>query len=315
MYYVGIDMGGMSIKAGICDSEGKLYMKRSVPTRGDAGADAIIHDMVDNYRALVKEFGISEDDVEYVGIASPGSVDLEKGEIVYANNLPFLHYPIVQKFMEFSGGKKVFIENDANAAAKGEAVCGAAKGCSEAVFITLGTGVGGGIIINRKIYSGFNYAGAEIGHMVIEHKGKQCTCGRRGCFEAYSSATALIKATQEKMLQHKDSALWKFAPGLEDVNGKTAFDAAKMGDKAASEVIDEFIRYFACGIVNIINLFQPEVLCIGGGLSNEGDALFVPLMEIVGQEQYSRHSDKKTEIRIASLGNNAGMIGAAMLGI
>ena len=314
MYYVGIDMGGMSIKIGICDSEGNLFMKRSIPTRCQAGADAIVHDMVDGYKALVKEFGISEDEVEYVGIASPGSVELEKGEIVYANNLPFLHYPIVEKFMEFSGGKKVFIENDANAAAKGEAVCGAAKGCSEAVFITLGTGVGGGIIINKKIYSGFNYAGAEIGHMVIQHQGKKCTCGRKGCFEAYSSATALIKSTREKMLEHKDSALWRFASTLEDVNGKTAFDAAKAGDKAGSEVVDEFIKYLACGIVNIINLFQPEVLCIGGGLSNEGDSLFKPLMKIVAEEQYSRHNDKKTEIRIATLGNNAGMIGAAMLG-
>ncbi|MGN1120994.1 MAG: ROK family protein, partial [Eubacteriales bacterium] len=207
------------------------------------------------------------------------------------------------------------IENDANAAAKGEAACGAAKGYANSVRSTLGTGLGGGIIIDGKVYSGFNYAGAELGHTVIEVGGLPCSCGRKGCWEAYSSATGLINMTKAKLAETKDTVMHEMVEKEGKVSGRTAFDAMRKGDKAAKEVVDKYIYYLAMGITNIINIFQPEVLVIGGGICNEKHYLTDPLMDIVNTEQYSRNSEKKTQIRIAELGNDAGIIGAAMLGL
>ena len=266
-------------------------------------------------RKLIDEQGITVDDVEYAGVATPGTADHDNGIVVYANNLRFLNYPLADKLKEFLGVKKVLIENDANAAAKGEAACGAAKGYANSVMITLGTGLGGGIIIDNKIYSGFNYAGAELGHMVIEVDGLPCSCGRKGCWEAYSSATGLINMTKVKLAETKDTIMHEMVAHDGKVSGRTAFDAMRKGDKAAKEVVDKYIYYLAMGIVNIINIFQPEVLVIGGGICNEKHYLTDPLMDVVDKEQYSRNSTKKTEIRIATLGNDAGIIGAAMLGM
>jgi glucokinase len=179
-------------------------------------------------------------------------------------------------------------------------------------MITLGTGVGGGFVIDGKVFSGFNYTGGEFGHMVIEYNGRQCNCGRKGCWEAYSSATALISDTKKAMEAHPDSLLHKVAE-KEGVNGKTAFAAARMGDKAAQAVVDDYIGHLACGIVNIINMLQPSILCIGGGISNEGDGLIVPLKKRVEEEIFTQSSGPSTEIRIAKLGNDAGLIGAANL--
>ncbi len=315
MYYLGIDLGGTSIKVGVCNDNGEILYKESCPTITTEDGDRIIADMAALCKRVIKKSGLETDDIEYAGVASPGTADSEQGVIVYACTLPFLNYPIAEKLSLLTGIKKVFVENDANAAAKGEATIGAAKGCTHSVMITLGTGVGGGIIIDNKVYSGFNFAGAELGHIVIVHGGKECTCGRNGCWEAYASATALTEQTKEKMLRHRDSAMWKLAEGnIEKVGGKTAFTAMKQGDKAAREVVDAYIGYLACGIVNIINIFQPEVLSLGGGISNERESLTEPLIKIVKKEQYSRNSPCQTVIKIAKLGNDAGIIGAAMLG-
>ena len=315
MYYIGVDLGGTNIAAGIVDEKGNLLRKASVPTGAEREADEVIKDMAGLCRKLIDEQGITVDDVEYAGVATPGTADHDNGIVVYANNLRFLNYPLADKLKEFLGVKKVLIENDANAAAKGEAACGAAKGYANSVMITLGTGLGGGIIIDNKIYSGFNYAGAELGHMVIEVDGLPCSCGRKGCWEAYSSATGLINMTKVKLAETKDTVMHEMVAHDGKVSGRTAFDAMRKGDKAAKEVVDKYIYYLAMGIVNIINIFQPEVLVIGGGICNEKHYLTDPLMDIVDKEQYSRNSTKKTEIRIATLGNDAGIIGAAMLGM
>lgn len=315
MYYLGIDLGGMSIKAGICDDNGKILVKDSCVTVRDEDGDRIINDMAELCKKVIADAGLTVDDIEYAGIASPGSADSEKGTIIYASTLPFLNYPIAAKLSERTGIKKIYIDNDANAAAKGEARYGAAKGYKDSIFITIGTGVGGGIIIDGKVYAGFNYSGAELGHIVIVKDGIECTCGRHGCLECYASASGLIMLTKEKMLKDMSSELWNECGGdINKVNGKTAFDAMKKGDAIAREVVDEYIKYLACGITNFINIFQPEVLSIGGGISKEGETLLAPLREIVEREQYSRHSDKKTIIKIAALGNDAGIIGAASLG-
>ena len=315
MYYIGVDLGGTNIAAGIVDEKGNLLRKASIPTGAEREADEVIKDMAGLCKKLIDEQGITVDDVEYAGVATPGTADHDNGLVVYANNLRFLNYPLADKLKEFLGVKKVLIENDANAAAKGEAACGAAKGYANSVMITLGTGLGGGIIIDNKIYSGFNYAGAELGHMVIEVDGLPCSCGRKGCWEAYSSATGLINMTKVKLAETKDTIMHEMVAHDGKVSGRTAFDAMRKGDKAAEEVVDKYIYYLAMGIVNIINIFQPEVLVIGGGICNEKHYLTDPLMDIVDKEQYSRNSTKKTEIRIATLGNDAGIIGAAMLGM
>ncbi len=315
MYYLGIDLGGTNIAAGVVDEDNNIVVKGSVPTNAQRPPEEIVADMAKLCLDLLAEANIPVSEVAYAGIAAPGSVDPETGRVVYANNLPFLDFPIADLLRKDLHVEKVYLENDANAAAYGEAIAGAARGTRYAVMITLGTGLGGGIVINGKVYSGFNYAGAELGHMVIEYNGKSCTCGRKGCWESYSSATGLIRMTKEKMAETRDTIMWDMTEGsLDNVSGKTAFAAMKQGDKAASEVVDLYISYLACGITNIINIFQPEVLCIGGGVCREGDYLIKPLLEKVGREQYTRNAEKQTEIKIAELGNDAGIIGAAALG-
>lgn len=239
---------------------------------------------------------------------------VESGIIEYSNNLGFENVPMSEYIRKYIN-KPVFIENDANAAAYGEFVAGAAKGTTHAVCITLGTGVGGGIIIDKKIYTGFNFAGAEIGHTVLEVDGPPCTCGRKGCFEVFSSATGLIRMTNEAMDKNKASLMWKlYSEKGSKVSARTSFDAMRMGDKVATEVVNKYIKYLASGITNIINTFQPDILCIGGGVCNEGDYLLTPIKELVKNEVYTRNSSKNTEIVIAKLGNDAGIIGAAFLG-
>lgn len=315
MYYLGIDLGGMSIKAGVCNEDGVILHKDSCVTVRDEDGDRIIRDMASLCLKVIADTGITVDDIAYAGVASPGSADSERGVIIYAATLPFLNCPIAARLSELTGIKKIYIDNDANAAAKGEATFGAAKGYRDSLFITIGTGVGGGIIIDGRIYSGFNFSGAELGHTVIVKDGDECPCGRRGCLEAYASASGLIKLTKKRMNADKNTAMWALCGGdISKVNGKTAFDAKRAGDTAGAEVVTEYIEYLACGIVNFINIFQPEVLSIGGGISKEGEELLAPLREIVEREQYSRHSDKKTVIKIAELGNDAGIIGAASLG-
>ena len=211
-------------------------------------------------------------------------------------------------------GKQVYVENDANAAAFGEVLAGAGKGCRDVVVVTLGTGVGGGIIIDGRIYTGFNYCGAELGHTVVHYGGRPCNCGRKGCFEAYSSATALINMTKEAMEADKSSKMWEICSGdINNVDGKTAFDGWRAGDKSASGVVDMYISYLGCGLTNIVNTFQPEILLIGGGICKEGDNLTKPLEKIIAEDSYCVDPKRSTKLGICQLGNDAGIIGAAFL--
>ena len=315
MYRLGIDLGGTNIVAGVVDEEYKIIAKASCKTNVPRPESDICDSMADVAVKACEKAGISMDDVESIGIGVPGAVNPRTGVIEYSANLFFHNWEVV-KMMNERLGKKVLIENDANAAALGEYLAGAAKGAQNAIAITLGTGVGGGIIINGKIYSGSNFAGAELGHMVIVKDGKECGCGRKGCWEAYSSATGLINMTKAKILSEKldYSYMLKLADGdINKVNGKTAFDAAASGDADAQEVLDEYFGYLATGLVNIINIFQPDVLCIGGGISNQGENLLRPLRKIIEEERYTKHNDKQTVLCTCSLANDAGIIGAAFL--
>lgn len=311
-YYVGIDLGGTNIVAGVVDENYKIVAKASTKTNCPRPEKEIADDMAKMALQAVENAGLTIEQIEWVGIGTPGIANSATGIIEYSNNLGFKNTPMV-KYIRETIDKPVFIENDANAAAYGEFVAGAAKGAKNAVCITLGTGVGGGIIVDGKIYAGSNFAGAEIGHTVIEVDGAQCSCGRKGCFEAYSSATGLIRMTNEAIAEHPESLMAKMAEKAK-VTARTSFDAMKDGDECAKVIVDKYIKYLAAGITNTINIFQPDVLCIGGGVCNEGDALLLPMKAIVEKEVYTRDSEKNTKIVIAELGNDAGIIGAAFLG-
>ena len=312
-YYVGIDLGGTNIVAGVVDGDYNIIAKASTKTNCPRPEKEIAEDMAKMAVQAVENAKLTMDDIEWIGIGTPGIANSATGIVERANNLGFINTPLVKYVKEFIGRNDtpVYIENDANAAAYGEYVAGAAKGAKNAVCITLGTGVGAGIVIDGKIYAGSNFAGAEIGHTVIEVGGAPCTCGRKGCFEAYSSATGLIRMTKESMAENPDSIMNKMAEERGKVTARTSFDCMRAGDKYAKAVVDKYIKYLAAGITNTINTFQPDILCIGGGVCNEGEYLTKPLLE---EEDFANKSEKRTEIVIAKLGNDAGLIGAAFLG-
>lgn len=312
MYYIGVDLGGTNIAVGITNEKWEIVHKDSVKTNVE-NSEQMVKDMTDLCKKVCRDSGISLDEVKSVGIGTPGSLDSKKGIVVYANNLNMKNFPLVAEFKKHLD-KDVYISNDANVAALGEAVAGAAKGCESAVVVTLGTGVGGGIILNSKIWEGHNSVGAELGHIVIEVDGEQCSCGRKGCWEAYSSATALIRDTKRAIEKHPDSLMAKMSAKDGKVSGRTAFDAMRAGDEVAKTVVDRYIRYLAEGIANICNLIGPEIILLGGGISHEGDALIKPLKEQVYKLTYGGGLLKHADIKPAALGNDAGIIGAAALG-
>lgn len=314
MYRLGIDLGGTNIATGVVDENFKIIGSGKVKTNAPRPAEEVVDDMVKSALMAVKDANLTINDIDSIGVGTPGSVVQTTGVVAYANNLGFYNLPLAE-MLEKKLGKKVYIENDANAATYGEYIAGAGKGTENFVAITLGTGVGGGIIIGGKIYSGSNFAGGELGHTVIQMNGEACTCGRNGCFEAYASATALIRQTKQAMIKFPDSKMWEICNrDINNVNGRTAFDGARSGDEAAIGVVNDYINYLSVGIANIINTFQPDVFCVGGGISNEGEYLMAPVRKLVKGENYARNMEKNTEIKVATLGNDAGIIGAAYLG-
>lgn len=319
MYTIGIDLGGTGIKVGLCDEALNIIDKDSCPTLANRPGEEIVRDMANLAKAVIERNNLTLENIAYVGIATPGTVILKTGYVEYANNLPFKNFPMADLFKKYLPVEKVFLANDANAAALGEALAGAGRGTKNSIMVTLGTGVGGGIILDGKIFSGgLNDAAGELGHMVIHTGGRQCSCGRLGCWEAYCSATALTDITKAKIRELKTknvpSLLFDCADREGKVSARTAFNAKVRGDKYGEQIVDEYIFNLAVGITNLINAFQPEVVCIGGGVSNEKSGIAEPVAAIVNTEQYTRNSEKKCQIKIATLGNNAGIIGAAALG-
>ena len=319
MYILGIDLGGTNIAIGLCNENLEIVDKDSVPTRAEREGEEIVRDMAELCKTLVKRNGLSEKDIARVGIATPGSIDDVRGIVEYSNNIKMKDFPIVEIFKKYFPADRVYVANDANAAALAEDLAGAAKGSRVSLMITLGTGVGGGVIMDHKIYAGSaNSGGTELGHTVICARGRQCSCGRRGCFEAYASATALTQMTKEKMeelsIKGIPSALFEVAEKEGKVSARTAFDAMRLGDAHGKSLVDDYIFYLAEGVTNMINIFQPDVLTIGGGVCNEKDYLMLPLLAHVEREQYTRNNKNKTKILIAALKNDAGIIGAAGLG-
>ncbi len=310
--YLAVDLGGTNIKTGLVDNDGKILSRAQRPTGAQRHYEEIIKDIAECAIEAADGAGVSMEEIESVGIGCPGTVDNKRGIIVYANNINFKNVPLREEMQKYIN-KPVYMGNDADCAALGEYVM-MKKEMDCFLFVTLGTGVGGGIIINGKIYSGFNSAGGEIGHISMIEGGKECTCGRRGCWERYASTTALIDMTKEAIEKNPDSYLASLCGNdVSKVNGKTAFTALEEGDALGIEIINKWLTYVASGITNMINIFQPEVLCIGGAISREGDRILKPIIEYVENNRYSRNVEQ-TEIKIAEYGNDAGLLGAAFLG-
>ncbi|MBO5322358.1 MAG: ROK family protein [Clostridia bacterium] len=314
MYRLGIDLGGTNIVAGVVDENFKIIATAKRKTNCPRPAEEIVKDMAEVSLEAIAKAGLEAKDIVSAGVGSPGSINPTEGIVVYSNNLGFFNLEL-SKLLKEKTGIDFYLDNDANAAAYGELIAGAGKGVNNFVMLTLGTGVGGGVIIDGRMLTGSNYAGAELGHTVIDINGQMCSCGRQGCFEAYASATALIRQTKQAMVKYPNSIMWDIVKGdINAVNGLTAFDAMRKGDEAGKAVVDKYIYYLSVGVANMINIFQPEILCIGGGVSKEGDNIIVPLQKIVDGENYARLMEKKAVIKAAELGNDAGIIGAAYLG-
>lgn len=305
--YIGIDLGGTNIKGALVTETGEICARRTCPTLPQRGPEAV----TDSIAAMIGELSAGKS-INGVGMGCPGTVDNSLGTVVYACNLSWIHYP-VRRALEQRTGFPVRLVNDANAAALAEASVGVAKGAQSAVVVTLGTGVGGGVVLDGKLLTGFSGAASELGHMVIDAGGQPCSCGRMGCLEAYASATALIRMTRDAMARHPESALHAIAARLGGVDGRTAFAAQQAGDPAGDAVVREYIHYLSLGIGNIINIFFPEVVAISGGIANQGENLLVPLRQAVARQEYgAAYTEKHPRIVCCTLGNDAGVIGAAL---
>ena len=315
MYLVGIDLGGTNVAVGVVNEDNKIVGTASLATNSPRPAEEVADTMAEAVRLAVEDAGISLDQVSGIGVGIPGSVS-EEGIILFAPNMGFQNVPM-KALLEARLGKPTYLGNDANCAALGEQKAGCGNGVPNFIAVTLGTGVGGGIILNGQLLTGINGAAGEIGHMVVEPDGIPCQCGRKGCFEKYASATGLIAQTKEALKKDtsKTSLMWQVLKDgdPENTNGITSFKAARQGDPLALEVVDNYITYLATGVTNLINIFQPNMVCIGGGISKEGEFLLNPLREKVAAERYTRGGGLQTEIVAATLGNDAGIIGAALL--
>jgi len=311
--YIGVDLGGTNMAVGLVDEEGKILHKGEVPTGVGRPYQDILRDMAMLILKVIEEAGYKKEDIKSIGIGSPGFADKEQGKIIFANNLFWHNVPVrdeIQKYINVP----VYIDNDATVAGLAEAVAGACRGVKNSITLTLGTGVGAGIVIDGKPYSGSHGVGSELGHMIVVVDGLECTCGNRGCWERYTSATALIREGKEAAKKHPDSMINKMVDGdIEKITAKTVIDAAKEGDYAAMEIFKEYIHYLAMGIITIINSFDPDIIAIGGGVAKAGDFLLNAIKEEVAKHIFYKDVPY-AKICMAQLGNDAGIIGAAMLG-
>ena len=315
MNYIGIDIGGTNLKAGLVDEDGLLLAVKTMKIREVSDPDALTDTLVALTRELAQEGGVPMEEIASVGAGVPGVVDIRTGSIVYTCNLPLRNIPL-RKLFKRRLGLHLYVENDANCAALAEYYAGAGQGSKRFVTITLGTGIGAGIIHNGKIFHGGNGMAGEVGHTCIDYQGLPCPCGRRGCWEQYASASALKRFTAQAQLGNPDSILARVIREHDGhVSGQSAFMAARLGDPVGQQVCDMYVGYLAAGIANVVNIFQPDTLAIGGGVSNESDEqLLHPLQQLVERETIPCSAGKKTRNVKAQLGNQAGIIGAALLG-
>ncbi len=313
-YSAAIDLGGTNIGIGIVSERGELVFKTSVPVENNQDPEALLEQMAEGTKQCINECGIEKENIVFVGIGIPGVCKSNKGPVILAPNINWHNVDAVP-FLEEEIGLPVFLGNDADCAALGEYHAGAGKQYQSLIMITLGTGVGGGVVIDGKLFPGCGSFGGEFGHIPVVHGGVPCGCGKRGCFEVYGSANALKRQTREVANQYPESLIWEMCDGdLDNIGGRTAFDAADRGDTAGKVVVEQYINYLADGISGIVNIFRPEVVVLGGGVSNQGASLLDPLNEKVGKLCYASETIEPPKVIKATLGNSAGIIGAGLLG-
>lgn len=311
-YRIGVDFGGTAIKAGLVDEANRIVLRHSRPAR--KGLDPIAEDICAEVRTLAEQAGIGIASLPCVGVGLPGGVDPQRGVVRFAGNTGLTDAPL-REVLRQKLGIPVYIGNDANCAAIGEAVAGGAQGCKNVLLLTLGTGIGGGVILDGKLFCGADGLGTELGHIPLIAGGEPCSCGIDGCFEAYASVTALIRQTRAAMAAAPDSLMHDYARDSERgrVTGRTAFESAKMGDAAALAVVERYIEYLSRGIGGLISIFRPETVLIGGGLSAQGEYLLSPLNDRVRDHAFAGRRIGVPPIKRALLGNDAGTVGAACL--
>lgn len=312
MYAIGIDIGGTSIKGAIVNDLGEVLTRFHMDVDNKNPGEVEVNKFCDVMLKAVKEYDPSIK-IEGVGIGMPGILDMDKGVVIMSPNLTKWNSLPLGKIISERTGLPVYLNNDANVAALGEARYGSGKEYNDMIMLTLGTGVGGGIVINNHLYDGHMHMGAELGHMVLKVGGRKCGCGRRGCFEAYASATGLIRETKKEMEKHPESLMHEIAKELGKVNAKVAFQACKAGDKAGIRVVNRYVKYLGEGILNYCNIFRPEVVVLSGGVANEGDYLLDKVREYIKSYDYGMPGSPKVEVKVASLGYDSGKIGAACL--
>ncbi|MBB6217741.1 glucokinase [Anaerosolibacter carboniphilus] len=312
--FIGVDLGGTSIKVGVVSLDGKILYQNSKPTYAGRDFQLIIRDMIEQIEDAIDCVNIGIDEIRSIGIGVPGIAEAHTGKVIYCTNLSWYNIPLGEEISRHFG-KPVYVENDATVAALAEYVAGSTKGIKNSVFLTIGTGIGSGIIINHKIYSGSHSAGSEFGHMIIGENFYNCNCGANGCFETLASATALIRYTRKRIEEgYKDTNILRMANGkIEDIDAKIIFDAAKAGDSLGVEAVDRMIKYLSIGIVNIMNSLDPDRVVIGGGVSKAGD-YFIQQVDDAVRKLVLCKEIQYGDIVLAQLGNEAGIIGAAFIG-
>lgn len=312
MIYVGVDVGGMSIKVGLVTADGVILRSEAFATEQEKGFKSMFARTADVINKLLADCEFSPLDLGGIGIGIPGTVDSKKGYIVSAVNIGCKNENLVGEMSQYFS-VPIAVGNDANMAALGEQRFGAGKGHNNVVMVTLGTGIGGGIIVDGKLYEGNCGAGGEVGHQVIVIDGEQCNCKRRGCWERYASATGLINQTKVAMAEYPQSLMHKIANEAGEVNGRTAFLAMDAGDEAGKMVVDKYLHYLTEGLLNLGYILHPEIFIIGGGISHEGKNVIQPLQRNIDSSFEESGMLPTIEVVQAKLGNNAGIIGAAAL--
>ena len=312
-YYLGVDLGGTNIAAGVIDEQYNVVAQKSIPTKAGRSVEEIVKDIADLSAAVSQEVGLTMADFSSWGIGTPSYVDPKTHLLVHVNNLGWKNVPIFDYLNKYTD-IPIYIENDANCAALGEALAGAAQGHKNAIMLTLGTGVGGGIILNNRVYSGADMLGTELGHTKLVFDGEQCNCGQRGCMESYCSATALIRHAKEAIVKYPNSLIWKLCKGNQDnISAKTVFDAQAQGDICATHLVEQYIEYLSGGLSTFVTIFRPEIVIIGGGVAQAGQVLLEPLQKALYKNTFAATEIGVPPIVKAKLGNEAGIIGAAFL--
>ncbi len=310
---IGIDIGGMSVKLGLVDENNTISDYHTIITNTDIPAEEFIDEVGEAVYHLLEKTKLTLKDIDGIGIGIPGMIDVKNGIIVYSNNLAWSNVKVVSQLKK-TLDTNIEISNDADTAALGEVCAGAAKGYENAVLLTLGTGVGSGVIMNKKVFQGPLNGGCELGHIVVDYKGRPCTCGNIGCLEAYASATALMRMGREAAKSNPDTSMLKACNGkIDDINGKIIFDEAENGDSSAMEVVDEYVGYISMGVANVINAFRPEIIILGGGVAAQKEKLTDKVEAKVANLVFGKRDSQIARIVTSQLGNDAGIIGAANL--